>query len=165
GSASYPCGSWDEWWMPTISSVPARSRLASAPSAQVSSTTGAADTPTSRSRSQGSPLATCGRGRMWRRGRERRAASDTAARTDASVGGRTCTVFAQAAFGRRSGARARSADGERATLSVTAVSYSRAGRPNGPRPGEHMDVFEVREQLVSDYRSFTAAFVEPRDER
>ena len=28
-----------------------------------------------------------------------------------------------------------------------------------------MDVFEVREQLVSDYRSFTAAFVEPRDER
>lgn len=28
-----------------------------------------------------------------------------------------------------------------------------------------MDVFEVREQLVSDYRSFTAAFVDPRDER
>lgn len=28
-----------------------------------------------------------------------------------------------------------------------------------------MDVFEVREQLISDYRSFTAAFVEPRDER
>jgi ATP-dependent helicase YprA (DUF1998 family) len=28
-----------------------------------------------------------------------------------------------------------------------------------------MDVFEVREQLVRDYRSFTAAFVEPRDER
>ena len=28
-----------------------------------------------------------------------------------------------------------------------------------------MDVFEVRQQLVHDYRSFTAAFVEPRDER
>jgi ATP-dependent helicase YprA (DUF1998 family) len=28
-----------------------------------------------------------------------------------------------------------------------------------------MDVFEVREQLISDYRSFTGAFVEPRDER
>jgi len=28
-----------------------------------------------------------------------------------------------------------------------------------------MDVFEVREQLVRDYRSFTAAFVEPRDPR
>lgn len=28
-----------------------------------------------------------------------------------------------------------------------------------------MDVFEVREQLVRDYRSFTAAFVEPRDQR
>jgi ATP-dependent helicase YprA (DUF1998 family) len=28
-----------------------------------------------------------------------------------------------------------------------------------------VDVFQVREQLVSDYRSFTAAFVEPRDER
>ncbi|MEZ5181521.1 MAG: DEAD/DEAH box helicase [Acidimicrobiales bacterium] len=28
-----------------------------------------------------------------------------------------------------------------------------------------MDVFEVRDQLISDYRSFTAAFVEPRDER
>ena len=28
-----------------------------------------------------------------------------------------------------------------------------------------MDVFQVREQLVSDYRSFTAAFVEPRDAR
>jgi ATP-dependent helicase YprA (DUF1998 family) len=28
-----------------------------------------------------------------------------------------------------------------------------------------VDVFEVREQLVRDYRSFTAAFVEPRDER
>lgn len=28
-----------------------------------------------------------------------------------------------------------------------------------------MDVFEVREQLIRDYRSFTAAFVEPRDER
>ena len=28
-----------------------------------------------------------------------------------------------------------------------------------------MDVFEVREQLVSDYRSFTAAFVAPRDSR
>jgi superfamily II DNA/RNA helicase len=31
--------------------------------------------------------------------------------------------------------------------------------------GEIVDVFEVREQLVGDYRSFTAAFVEPRDER
>ncbi|MGI8984357.1 MAG: DEAD/DEAH box helicase, partial [Acidimicrobiales bacterium] len=28
-----------------------------------------------------------------------------------------------------------------------------------------MDVFSVREQLVRDYRSFTAAFVEPRDQR
>jgi len=28
-----------------------------------------------------------------------------------------------------------------------------------------VDVFEVRDQLVRDYRSFTAAFVEPRDER
>lgn len=28
-----------------------------------------------------------------------------------------------------------------------------------------MDVFSVRERLVQDYRSFTAAFVEPRDER
>src|SRR5688500_5265016 len=28
-----------------------------------------------------------------------------------------------------------------------------------------MDVFEAREQLVRDYRSFTAAFVEPRDQR
>ncbi|MGH3370198.1 MAG: hypothetical protein ACRDPR_09360 [Nocardioidaceae bacterium] len=28
-----------------------------------------------------------------------------------------------------------------------------------------MDVFEVRDQLVDDYKSFTAAFVEPRDER
>ncbi|MBA3268640.1 MAG: DEAD/DEAH box helicase, partial [Acidimicrobiia bacterium] len=28
-----------------------------------------------------------------------------------------------------------------------------------------MDVFEVREQLVRDYRSFTAAFVDPRDHR
>src|SRR5579884_915171 len=28
-----------------------------------------------------------------------------------------------------------------------------------------MDVFEVREQLVRDYRAFTAAFVQPRDER
>ncbi len=28
-----------------------------------------------------------------------------------------------------------------------------------------MDVFSVREQLVRDYRSFTAAFVEPRDDR
>lgn len=28
-----------------------------------------------------------------------------------------------------------------------------------------MNVFEVREQLVSDYRAFTAAFVEPRDPR
>ena len=28
-----------------------------------------------------------------------------------------------------------------------------------------MDVFEVREQLINDYRAFTAAFVEPRDVR
>jgi len=28
-----------------------------------------------------------------------------------------------------------------------------------------VDVFQVREQLVGDYRSFTAAFVEPRDAR
>ena len=28
-----------------------------------------------------------------------------------------------------------------------------------------MDVFEVREQLVADYSSFTSSFVEPRDSR
>src|SRR4249919_2039394 len=28
-----------------------------------------------------------------------------------------------------------------------------------------VDVFEVREQLVADYSSFTSSFVEPRDER
>ena len=64
GSASYPGGSWDEWWMPTISSAPARSRLASVPSAQASSTTGAAGTQTFRSPSRGSPLATSGPGLM-----------------------------------------------------------------------------------------------------
>ena len=67
-SASYPGGSWDEWWMPTISSAPARSRHASVRSARVSSTTGAAGTPTSRSPSQGSPSATSGPGPMSRLG-------------------------------------------------------------------------------------------------
>jgi hypothetical protein len=28
-----------------------------------------------------------------------------------------------------------------------------------------VNVFDVREQLVTDYRAFTAAFVEPRDSR
>mgnify|MGYP001234676708 CR=1 FL=1 len=68
GSGFYPGGSWDEWWMPTTSSAPARSRHASAPSAPASSTTGVADIRTSRSRSQGSPSATSGPGLTWPRG-------------------------------------------------------------------------------------------------
>lgn len=69
-------GSWDEWWMPTISSAPVRSRPSWGQSVPASSTTGAAGNPTAPSRSRGSPSATSGPGLTSRPGRGQPVGSD-----------------------------------------------------------------------------------------
>lgn len=65
---------------------------------------------------------------------------------------------------RRASGHSSGPTGARVTATVNGTCTG--GVPSTSRsPDERVNVFEIRDRLVGDYRSFTSAFVEPRDVR